>query len=178
MRNTADTPSKRNIVLFGFMGTGKSAVAEALGRKLGMPVAEMDAIIEEREGNSISRIFADKGEDYFRRRERELVRELGRRRGMIIATGGGVVLDPDNIRDLGGSGILVCLRARPRVILERVEEETHRPLLEVSNRLEIIETKLESRRPFYDRIDHQIETSGLTVEEVADRIADIYCRGG
>ncbi len=169
--------SQKNIVLFGFMGAGKSAVAAALGKRLGLPVVEMDAIIEEREGISISRIFSEKGEGYFRIRERELVRELSGKAGLIIATGGGVVLDPDNIRDLGETGLLICLRARPPVIMKRVEEETHRPLLEVPDRPAVIRQKLEARRPFYDRIDHQIDTSDLTVAEVTDRIIDIY-RGG
>ena len=167
---------EKNIVLFGFMGTGKTAIARLLGEQSGRPVVEMDDLIEEREGMTISRIFAEKGEAYFRQRERELVMDLSREGGKIIATGGGVVLNPDNIRDFEKTGIVLCLTARPGVILSRVENETHRPLLEVENRLEKIEKLLAARRPFYDRIEHQIDTSDLSVEEVVDCILVVYNR--
>ncbi len=162
-----------NIILFGFMGTGKSAVARRLGDRLGCPVVEMDDLIEEREGMLISRIFAEKGEEYFRRCERELVLELSREGGKVIATGGGVVLNPDNIRDFKKTGIVLCLTAHPEVILSRVENETHRPLLEVEDRLAKIEELLAARRIFYDRIEHRIDTSDLTVEDVVGQIIDM-----
>ena len=167
---------EKNIVLFGFMGTGKTAIARLLGERLDRPVVEMDDLIEEREGTTISRIFAEKGEAYFRQQERELVMNLSREGGKIIATGGGVVLNPVNIRDFEKTGIAVCLTARPEVILKRVENETYRPLLEVENRLKKIEKLLASRRPFYDRVEHQISTSDLRVEEVVDRILFVYNR--
>jgi shikimate kinase len=157
---------EKNIILFGFMGTGKSAIARRLGDRLDCPVVEMDDLIEEREGMSISSIFAEKGEEYFRRCERDLVMELSREGGKVIATGGGVVLNPDNIRDFENAGIVLCLTARPEVILSRVENETYRPLLEVENRLAKIEELLATRRIFYDRIESRIDTSDLTVEDV------------
>lgn len=162
--------------MFGFMGTGKTAVARVLGEKLGREVVEMDKLIEEREGTSISRIFAEQGEDYFRRRERELVGELSRGGGKIIATGGGVVLDPENLRDFRENGVLVCLDASPEAILKRVEGESHRPLLEVSDRLKTIKEILEKRRAFYGEVDHRIDTSGLSVEEVAECILGLVDR--
>jgi len=165
----------KNIVLFGFMGTGKSAVAGLLGERLHYPVVEMDDLIEEREGMLISRIFTEKGEAYFRQRERELVKDLSREGGKIIATGGGVVLNPDNIRDFEKTGIVLCLTARPEVILSRVENETHRPLLEVENRLEKIKKLLAARRPFYDRIKDRIDTSDLSIEEMGERIIARPC---
>jgi len=160
----------RNIVLFGFMGTGKSAVARELGRRLGRPVVEMDALIEKREGMAISRIFAEKGEAYFRAREGELVKELKETGGTIIAAGGGVVLDSAHLRDLGGNGFLVCLSARPEVVLRRVEKESHRPLLNGGDRLATIRNLLASRGRFYAAIEHQIDTSDLSVAEVAERV--------
>ncbi len=164
----------KNIVLFGFMGTGKSAIARRLGDRLNCPVVEMDDLIEEREGMSISSIFAEKGERYFRRCERDLVKELSRDGGQIIATGGGVVLNPDNILNFEKSGIVLCLTARPEVILSRVAKETHRPLLEVENRREKIMELLSARRPFYDRIEDRIDTSDLSIEEIVDRIITVY----
>jgi shikimate kinase len=167
---------EKNIVLFGFMGTGKSAVAGLLGERLDCPVVEMDDLIEEREGMLISRIFKEKGEAYFRQRERELVKDLSREGGKIIATGGGVVLNPDNIRDFEKTGIVLCLTVRPEVILSRVKNETHRPLLEVENRLEKIKKLLAARRQFYDRIKDRIDTSDLSIEQVVDRIMFAYNR--
>ncbi len=157
-------------MLFGFMGTGKSAVGRLLGERLHRPVVEMDEIIEEREGMSISRLFIERGEAYFRKRERALAEELSRRRGQIVATGGGVVLDPDNIRDFAWSGLLVCLTARPEVILKRVENESHRPLLEKGDRLETIRRMLDDRRIFYDRIEYRIDTSDLSVDQIVRNI--------
>ena len=165
---------EKNIVLFGFMGTGKTAIAHCLGDRLNYPVAEMDDLIEAREGMSISRIFAEKGERYFRRCERKLVIDLSREGGKIIATGGGVILNPENIEDFKKTGIIFCLTARPEVIMSRVEKETHRPLLEVENRLERIKELLCARQQYYDRIDHQIDTSEFSIARAADRILSAH----
>jgi len=162
----------KNIILFGYMGTGKTTVARRLGERLNRPVVEMDDLIEKREGMTISRIFAERGEEYFRKLERELVRELAGGRGRIIATGGGVVLDPANIRDLARSGLLICLTARPEVILNRVAGENHRPLLERPDREETVKRMLNDRRLYYDRIPNQVDTSDLSVEEVVDRLIE------
>lgn len=159
-----------NIVLLGFMGTGKSAVAREIGKRLRRPVVEMDGEIEKREGMVISRIFAERGEPYFRSRERELVQKLSRSGGKVIAAGGGVVLDPANLRALARRGVLVRLDARPEVILRRVEREGHRPLLEGGDRLSTIKRLLAARRSFYDAIENRIDTSDLSVAAVADRI--------
>ncbi len=167
----------RNIVLFGFMGTGKSAVARRLGETLNLPVIEMDSLIEEREGRAISRIFAERGEEYFRNLERELVRELSACRRAVIATGGGVVLNPENVRDLSRFGLPVCLTARPEVILERLAEESHRPLLERTDREATVKRMLKARRPYYDRIPHRVDTSDLSVEEVTERIISLLGNG-
>jgi shikimate kinase len=167
---------EKNIVLFGFMGTGKTAIARCLGDRLNCSVVEMDDLIEAREEMSISRIFTEKGERYFRQCERELVKDLSRDGGKIIATGGGVILNPKNIEDFKKTGIVLCLTARPDVILSRVEKETHRPLLEGKNRLEKIKKLLSERGPLYDRIEARIDTSDLSIEEVVERIIDVYDR--
>ncbi len=171
------TRGEKNIVLFGFMGTGKSAVARRLGERLEREVVEMDDLIEDREGMEISRIFAERGEAYFRKRERELVRELSRRRNLVIATGGGVVLDPENVRDLERTGSAVCLTARPEVILKRVADQSHRPLLEGNDRELTVKRMLSARRPHYDRIPCQIDTSDLSVDEVAEQVIGLRGSG-
>src|SRR5512137_631528 len=99
----------KNLILVGFMGSGKTAAGKLAARQLGLAFADMDDIIEQRAGSKISEIFAQKGEPYFRQIERELARELAARQGHVIATGGGIVLNPNNLRDLGQSGLVVCL---------------------------------------------------------------------
>ena len=118
-----------NIVLVGFMGTGKSAVGKQLAATLHYRLVDMDEIIAARAGKPIARIFSDDGEPRFRAMERDLVRELAQQQSLVIAAGGGIVLNPDNIRDFSQSGLVVCLSAAPEEILRRVGNSTHRPLL-------------------------------------------------
>lgn len=160
----------KNIVLVGFMGTGKSRVGRLLAKRLGLDFVDMDALIEERQGKPIPRIFAEEGEPAFRRMERELVRELAAREGQVIACGGGIVLNPDNLADYAATGLVVCLSAAPDTILERVAHETHRPLLAEGDKLQKIRDLLARRQPLYDAVPHQVPTDGLSAEDVAERI--------
>jgi shikimate kinase len=163
-----------NIVLVGFMGTGKSATGRILSRRLERVLIDMDAMIEEREGRTISQIFEREGEAYFRAIERNLVRELSQRQNLVIAAGGGVVLDPDNLRDLTRTGVVICLTASPGAILQRVGESKHRPLLDTDDKAYQILQLLVSRRPLYDAISHQLDTSHLSPDVVAGRVMEIY----
>lgn len=165
---------KANIVLAGFMGTGKTTVGKLLADRLGLTFVDMDAVIEERQGRPIAAIFAADGEPFFRRLERELVRELSARQGLVIATGGGVVTDPDNLRDYERSGLVVCLTATAETILRRVARESHRPLLEGDEKARRIVALLAARRGLYGAIRHQVDTESLPPEQVADRIAALY----
>ncbi len=110
----------KNIVLVGFMGTGKTSVGLSLAERLDLTFLDMDDIIVEREGRSIPEIFDKDGEEYFRALERAIVRELAGKDGLVVATGGGVVLNRDNVDDFERTGLLVCLSASPEVILARV----------------------------------------------------------
>ncbi len=121
--------NKRNIVLVGFMGTGKTTVGRLLSKQTGMPLVDMDSMIEERAGKAITKIFAEDGEAHFRTLERAIVRELSAKGGQVVSTGGGIVLDPDNIPDYEKSGLVVCLLASAETILERVRHDDTRPLL-------------------------------------------------
>lgn len=164
----------RNIVLVGFMGTGKSVTGRALARRLGRRFVDLDTLIEEREGMSIPRIFAERGEPEFRRLERALVRELAAQGDLVIAPGGGIVLNPDNIRDFAATGLVVCLRASPEMILSRVGHDANRPLLQTDDKLGRIRELLGKRQALYDAIPHQFETDGKTDEQVAAEILAVF----
>ena len=165
---------KRNIVLVGFMGTGKSCVGRKLAAALDMAFLDMDQLIEQRAGKPIPGIFAEDGEPAFRAMERALAQELSARDGLVIATGGGIVLNPDNIRDLAATGLVVCLWASPATILARVGKETHRPLLAGGDKLRKIVRLLESRRRLYEAVPARVDTDGLPADDVADRVLRLY----
>jgi len=164
----------RNIVLIGFMGTGKTSVGHALASQLSLTFVDMDAIIEEREARPITEIFATDGEPYFRSVERALVQELAEQEGLVVGTGGGVVLNPDNISDFSASGLVVCLQATPETILDRVMHDTTRPLLAGDDKMQKILGILEKRQALYEAIHHQLDTNGKTVEEVVEEICALY----
>ncbi len=159
-----------NIILVGFMGTGKTAVAQALARKLKMKYVDLDDVIETDAGRSINKIFAESGEDHFRYLEKEAARKVSSLDQQVVATGGGVVLDKQNMKNLSKHGIVVCLTATPAVIYSRVKGQRHRPLLKVDKPREAIKRLLESRHPYYAKADFTIDTSGLMVEQVVNKI--------
>jgi len=163
----------KNIILVGFMGTGKTVTGLVLAEQTGLELVDMDSIIEERAGKPISEIFATDGEATFRAMERELVQELAQRDGLIVSTGGGIVLDPDNITDFEKTGLVICLKASPEMIFQRVEKDTSRPLLAGDKKAQIASI-LETRQPLYDAIAHGVDTDGLTAEETAKPILDLY----
>ena len=166
--------AQRNVVLVGFMGTGKTTVGMALAGKLDLVFVDMDHVIEERQGKPISRIFAEQGEPVFRSLERQLTRELAGREGLVIGTGGGIVLNPENIGDFALTGLVVCLMARPEVILKRLEHDAKRPLLAGGDKMQKITGILDARRPLYEAIPDRIDTSDLTADAVVDRIVTLY----
>jgi len=165
---------KTNIVIFGFMGTGKTTIGLILAEKLDKTFLDMDEIIEKRENRAISAIFAENGESFFRNLERNLVRELAENDDQVIATGGGVVLNAENIADYAKKGLVVCLMAEPETILKRVAAQTHRPLLEKGDKAQRILDILASRKKLYESIPTTILTDNLTPLEVANSIIEAY----
>lgn len=163
----------QNIILIGFMGTGKTVTGRALAEQTGMELVDMDSMIEARQKKTIPEIFAQDGEPAFRAMERELAKELSQRTGLIISTGGGIVLNPDNIADFEKAGLVVCLTASPQTILQRLENDTTRPLLSGDKKTQIAEL-LEKRKPLYDAIVHQIDGNRLNPEERANVILRLY----
>lgn len=168
--------AKRNIVLFGFMGTGKTRVGRAVAERLGMTYVDLDDLIEAREAMTISELFDVKGEPYFRRVESEVAAEAARLDQHVIGTGGGVVLNEANVRTLERSGVGICLNATAEAIYERVKVETHRPLLAVEEPLARIRELLAARAPFYAKVHHQIETTGKPVDTVVKEVVAIWLR--
>lgn len=165
-----------NIVLFGFMGTGKTSVGKKLAEQLGWTFADMDEVIQQREGRSIREIFAQDGEPRFRKLEKEVAAELALGEHQVISTGGGVVLDPENIRCLQSCGLCVCLQADEATILKRVEKMKDRPLLEGGEKAERIRALLHQRQPLYDTIPVQIDTTAHTLEDMVQIIAGMIMR--
>jgi len=164
----------RNIVLVGFMGSGKTTVGKLVSDRTGMPLIDMDRIIEERAGKTINEIFADEGEAHFRSLERSLVKELAATEGHVISTGGGIVLNPDNIADFEKTGLVVCLLVDAETVLDRLRHDTSRPLLAGDKEARIIEL-LESRKPLYEAISHTINTSRRpSPMPTAQEIIDLY----
>ena len=160
----------KNVVLTGFMGTGKTVVGKSLAAELGYDFVDTDRLIEQKTGQSISEIFRDYGEAHFRKVEKEVIRQLSSREGLVMATGGGAVMDPENVASLRQKGWLICLTAQPETILTRLKEHPDRPLLNSSDRLSEIQRLLNIRRPFYDRVDYTIETDCMSVRRVTSKI--------
>ena len=166
-----------NIILTGFMGTGKSTVGKLLAQRLQQPFIDTDTLIVERDGRAIAAIFAEAGEAAFRAWERSVALELAQQQGLVIATGGRLMLDEENAAALAASGPVFCLTAAPQTILARIKDDDQRPLLNVPNPAERIALLLEMRREGYGRF-HQISTEGKTAEQVVAEIVLAVRSGG
>ena len=165
---------KTNVALIGFMGTGKTAVGEALTKKLDKEFVELDSLIERKAGKSIPEIFEQDGEVAFRELEIEVTKEVAKGRNLVIACGGGIVLNKINIDRLRNESIIVYLTASPRIILKRVlNNGEERPLLKTPNKALEIQELLRFRKPFYERAaDIKINTSKLDIDSVTEQIID------
>ncbi len=161
---------RKNIVLVGLMGSGKTAVGKLLAKKLGYEFLDTDALIVKQEGKSILAIFSEDGEEKFRELEAKTVRELSGLTEHVISTGGGIVINSNNVANLKKDGRVIWLMASPETILQRVGSQSHRPLLNIDDPLEKIKILLMEREAFYAEADFSIDTDGLEVEEIADII--------
>lgn len=160
----------KNIILLGFMGTGKTTVGKKLAEELRRDFLDIDELIEKESGISISEIFFNFGEEYFRQLEAEKAKEVSEYENMVIAAGGGIVLREENIKNLRKNGVLICLSASPEVIIARTKTEKNRPLLNTPYPLETIAELLRFRAPLYARADIMIDTSDLTINEVVAKV--------
>mgnify|MGYP001576277724 CR=1 FL=1 len=162
-----------NIILVGFMGTGKSVVGKKLAAKLDRDFVELDDMIETREKMPIKDIFEKKGEPYFRLVEKEVVKEAAHRKDIVISAGGGVIIDEENFKNLKNSGTIICLKASPETILKRTIGLKTRPLLNVQDPKKKIEELLKKREPYYNKADFSINTDNLSIGSIVLKIMSL-----
>lgn len=162
-----------NIVLCGMMGCGKSTVGKSLAKRTGFAYVDTDESIVEKYGK-ISDIFAAYGEEYFRSLETQTVKSLSRRDGLVISTGGGLVLRKENVEALRNGGKIVFLRARIDTLAARLQSDTERPLLQGATSLrERLESMLRIRTPIYEsEADFVVDVDEKTPEEISEKIVE------
>lgn len=163
----------RNIILVGFMGSGKTTIAMKLSHALKMHYVSTDDMIEKKEKATINEIFTKKGEDYFRDVESEVLNNACGMENVVIDTGGGVVLREENWAVMKSCGVVVCLTADEETIMDRTKKYKHRPLLNVDDPKQKIRSLLAKRTPFYAKADHVIDTGSLTIGEAVEKIMEI-----
>jgi shikimate kinase len=159
------------------MAAGKSAVGRTLARKLGRRFVDLDKMIEKSEGMRVKDIFIRKGENYFRQAEKQALAEVLVQEKQVIAAGGGVVIDEENLRLLREKSFVVCLTAAPEVLLRRAEKNKQRPLLESGDRAQRIGELLSQREKNYAQAHVAVDTSHLTVEQVVEKIIERFNSG-
>ncbi len=170
----------QSVILTGFMGTGKTVVGQELGRRLGLPFVDMDAEIEARAGKSIRRIFSEEGEPTFRQLENRVCEELATgclrselAEGAVIATGGGALVNPENLSLMRKRGLVICLDTSAEEIVRRLGDGATRPLLNVPDPRAEIEGLLSARREAYETIAWHIDTTHLSVEQTVRRVLSL-----
>lgn len=160
-----------NIVLIGFMGAGKTTISSQLSDAFAMKVVEMDQIIAEREGMTVSEIFEVYGEEYFRDAETNLLVEMQSKTNVVISCGGGVPLRERNVAEMRKNGKVVLLTAKPETILDRLKDDHSRPLLENNKNVAFVHDLMEKRREKYEAAaDIIIVTDGKTEVEICEEL--------
>ncbi|MGQ9631216.1 MAG: shikimate kinase [bacterium] len=169
-----------NIVLVGFMGTGKSSVGRILSQRLGMGFRDVDESIEKEAGMSIQEIFERFGEERFRKMEENAIERVCSGDGLIIAAGGGAVLRTQNLENMKRNGVVICLTASPEAIISRIERSGNRPIFNAGRSEGVLWAKrlLAEREPYYRRADHFVDTTRKGLWEVAEEIMRILREEG
>ena len=160
-----------NIILIGFMGTGKTTVSKELAKMYGMKIVDSDQYIEEKEGMKIHDMFEKYGEQYFRDLESEAIKEILNNKNQIISCGGGIILRDENVENMKKNGNIVLLTASPSTILKRVKKDNNRPLLSSNVSKEDIIKLLEKRKSrYYGATDIYVDTDDKSVGEICEEI--------
>ena len=167
---------KGNLILTGFMGTGKTSLGKLLATRLGRGFIDLDQKIEKDAGMTITEIFEQHGEKYFRELEREAVKDVCTKKNLVIATGGGTVKDQRNIELLKNSGVIVCLTCEPEEIFLRTERRGERPVLDGGGeeRLQTIKKLLAERQEFYEQADYTIDTTDWSPLQIMNDICNRF----
>lgn len=162
-----------NIMLIGFMGTGKSTIARKIKEKLNIEQVEMDALIAKEAGMSIPDIFEKCGENYFRDLETEMLRKFQNKKPVVVSCGGGAVLRDENIEIMKGQGKIVLLTATPETVFERVRYSADRPVLNGNMNVEYIKELMEKRKARYEMAaDIVVTTDGKTADDICREILE------
>lgn len=172
LRKRIDIKNK-NIVLIGLMGSGKSSTGLALAKLLKRKVFSTDQMIEQEQGKSIAQIFEVEGEAHFRRLEQNVVKDLSRKKRVVIDCGGGVFIHEKNRNALKQNGLVIYLSAEVETLYDRVKTRTHRPLLNVKDPLKKLKDLLKVREKFYQEADLTFQTDGKTPLDVAEEILKV-----
>ena len=167
---------KGNLILIGFMGTGKTSLGKLLATKLGRGFIDLDQKIEQDANMTIPEIFELHGEKYFRELEKSAVRETCEKKNLVIATGGGTVKDSENLRLLKDSGVIVCLTCEPEEIYNRTVRRGERPVLDGggNERLATIKKLLAEREKFYSQADYTVDTTDWSPMQIMNDICEHF----
>lgn len=165
---------RNNILLIGFMGTGKTTVGRLLAQRTGRTFVDLDEEIERSLGLPVSAIFAQYGEAFFREQERQIIRQLSCRNDMVVATGGGAVLCEENVSNLRQCGLVIALQCQPDIIAKRIAGDPDvRPLVKQEDSLQIITGLWQERRSRYEEANFTIDTSWSTANEVVNKLENL-----
>lgn len=162
-----------NVVLIGFMGSGKTAVGCGLARVLNYKFVDVDELIEKKQNQTIIQIFENQGESAFRKLETDTINKVVQEDEQVVSCGGGAVIDKRNVEMLRESGIFVYLKASTDVLYQRVKNGNSRPLLNVANPRKQLEELLHQREKIYERVaDVTFDTTGKDVNEIVDLLGE------
>ncbi|MDO8427907.1 MAG: type I 3-dehydroquinate dehydratase [Candidatus Diapherotrites archaeon] len=163
-----------NIVLTGFMGCGKTTVGKALAEKIKKRFIDTDELIQKTAGKTISEIFAEQGEKKFRKLESKTISQVSKLDNQVIATGGGSVLNPENLKVLNRNGVILFLNTSNDVILKRIENQKNRPLMSVQNQKKQVQKLMKKRMPFYTQADYILDAN-CSITEIVNEIQRLLC---
>jgi shikimate kinase len=171
---SAADPSKPHVILVGLPGSGKSTVGKAVAARTGRSFLDLDVEIERREGESISQIFGEKGEEYFRRRERELTAELALFGNMIVSPGGGWMMNPEVVALVRPPSRIIYLKVRPETALKRLGPSRNiRPLLSRPDPLGELKRLFELRKPIYETADSVVDAELYDLQRVIEKVIEL-----
>jgi len=163
----------RNIYLIGFMGVGKTSVSKELSRKLHIKVYEIDEIIQEEQGRSVSKIFGESGEIFFRKEETRILHQISNNKNCVVSTGGGIILKEENVEIMRKTGVIILLKATSQTIYNRLKDTDSRPILKDNMNVEFIQSLMDKRSRFYEiSKDIEIITDDKSIGEICDDIIE------